>query len=553
MNQGHSTKTLFLLWASLFQTDGLTPQNNFPPGIRARGGGIFDNKDEWEYYQYDVGDEEADDVSNEEYEYYGERDHDEMQDLDVDFGNDQSDVEEEAGWEEQEGVDDVYAQEQAPAGEDVGAEEDTEFLLNTPISIPVKDEQSLWFGRVNTSNANGRESQKQEGEEDGFVSSTVSNSSPSKSWFSRSKSTTESQSTSQTQGQKADSMAKAKPTDVKQSRWTKKSKPLQRTKRQKSIPSRSTTGTTFIYPTVNKLSTMVRDVSFPSPNALSGERSVIATCFISISKLTRVIFQPMLQLIQSMFHSTASFTTKWISIIMALIRQSADFLWYGPVDGVTTTGISRAGGLGAFTPLLLVLASSVLVVGIVVSIQQQTIEGRESNNAFANIFQRFRRKELADPSQNDEEDEGYDSDDSEPSPEEELQFLNSFDAANPTSRERISKKISKKRGIWPFNTQSRPPPRQEKRQHQRSIKSIQKWWRQRPLSPVRIIEPSHVQNQQPPLSQQIARLKNQLAQSEQERAVLQSDVHRLQHRLQKAHHDAKEIISKNQWLEKQQA
>jgi regulator of replication initiation timing len=56
-----------------------------------------------------------------------------------------------------------------------------------------------------------------------------------------------------------------------------------------------------------------------------------------------------------------------------------------------------------------------------------------------------------------------------------------------------------------------------------------------------------------PSSQRISQLQNQLAQSEQERAVLQLDVQRLQQRLQKAHHDARAIVAKNEWLEKQQS
>ena len=69
---------------------------------------------------------------------------------------------------------------------------------------------------------------------------------------------------------------------------------------------------------------------------------------------------------------------------------------------------------------------------------------------------------------------------------------------------------------------------------------------------MQIIEPTH-NTQQPSSTQLIARLKNQLAQSEQDRAVLQSDVARLQLKLQKAQHDAKGVMSKNQWLEKQQS
>mmetsp|Transcript_24818 Transcript_24818/g.53738 ORF Transcript_24818/g.53738 Transcript_24818/m.53738 type:complete len:152 (-) Transcript_24818:234-689(-) len=47
------------------------------------------------------------------------------------------------------------------------------------------------------------------------------------------------------------------------------------------------------------------------------------------------------------------------------------------------------------------------------------------------------------------------------------------------------------------------------------------------------------------------RLQKQLHASEQERAILQQDVQRLQHKLQKAQRDARSIVMQNKWLEKQ--
>ena len=50
------------------------------------------------------------------------------------------------------------------------------------------------------------------------------------------------------------------------------------------------------------------------------------------------------------------------------VRNTFDYLWYGPIDGVTTTGIAtREGGLSALlfsTPVGLVL-TSVAVLGLI--------------------------------------------------------------------------------------------------------------------------------------------------------------------------------------------
>mmetsp|Transcript_31634 Transcript_31634/g.60405 ORF Transcript_31634/g.60405 Transcript_31634/m.60405 type:complete len:155 (+) Transcript_31634:191-655(+) len=47
------------------------------------------------------------------------------------------------------------------------------------------------------------------------------------------------------------------------------------------------------------------------------------------------------------------------------------------------------------------------------------------------------------------------------------------------------------------------------------------------------------------------RLQKQLHASEQERTILQQDVQRLQHKLQKGERDARSIVMQNKWLEKQ--
>jgi len=525
--RGNGATVLILLLSISVDIEAWTPQKNrITSGatMRTRGGGIFGNQpdEKWEYY-----DDESNDVedtalnSDDEYEYY-EKDPDfgRAHDIKGEFMSDSVEAKETERGEEQE----------SEVDEDDGNETD-DFLLSTP--IPQKEKENK--------------------------------ASPSKPWFSRNKSITNTELTPE--GVELETITVQAKTKTKQSRWTTpkvESKPRKQFKLKserrkfssKAIASCSSSGASFIYPTVNKLSSMVRDVSSASARVRFRGRNIIKHGFTSISNMTFIIIQPIMLFIQAIINSATTYIHKWITVIIALIRQSVDVLWYGPVDGVTTTGISRAGGLsGLFTTSsLIIIVSSVLVIGTAFLVVQEVCS-EETGNVLSKAFKRLRRQEANNVSADyDRDDEFYDREYSEPSPEDELRFLDSFDAANPTSRKRISKKISKKRSLWPFNTSKKPSPRQEKRQHQRSIKSIQKWWKQRPSSSVQIIEPSHVQNQQQPsLSQQISTLKNELAQSEQERAVLHSDVMRLQHRLQKAHHDAKAIVFKNQWLEKQQS
>lgn len=564
--------------------------------LKARGGGLFDKKSneqsdsEWEYYQEHGSSDasnELQDSDSEDYEYYEKKSYDNVQDLNGEFVSDSDDNVE---WKEMDSEEE----------EDLDSDDEDEYLLSTPIPAKQKGVRSRgWFAGPNApsiseegavdseeeaaviyddadesideSNADEDEEAIDDSEENGEALIDESESlleranekdkaAQSRSWFGRKRTSAErTQQTEPDETLQVEDLPPAKAKAKQPNKWImpkrhiKKRKKILR-KTNKSIMPRSSSGATFIYP-INTLSSMIRSLPSASNYAGAGGRNFVAAVITSVSKMTTAIIKPILIILSTIFHSTISFVGKWASIIFALLRQAIDALWYGPVDGVTTTGISRAGGFSGLisSSPFIVITSSVLVVGIfMVFRQQMTLEAEEKgNNMFARLVSMFRQRETEDNSLNEEEDEFYDSDGSEPSPEEELQFLNSFDAANPTSRERISKKISKRRGIWPFKTSQKPTPRQEKRQQQRSVKSIQKWWKQRPSNTVQIIEPSRVQ--QPPLSHQVARLKNQLSQSEQERAVLQSDVARLQHRLQKAHHDAKAIMSKNQWLEKQQS
>lgn len=105
-------------------------------------------------------------------------------------------------------------------------------------------------------------------------------------------------------------------------------------------------------------------------------------------------------------------------------------------------------------------------------------------------------------------DNGYDDDDDEEdeydedpvSVEDELQFLNEFDAANPSAKDRITRAISmQNRFSLPSLRRSNNDKSKSRRgQRQFTIKSIQKWWKERPVSQqsIAIIEPHHLRNQQ---------------------------------------------------------
>ncbi|KAL7485914.1 hypothetical protein ACHAW6_011510 [Cyclotella cf. meneghiniana] len=506
--------------------------------------------DEWEYYE---DDEEGDDGDSDEYEYEyegddsGYYDYGKVQDIDGEFLSDGDAVEST----EQRG--EIDAQDQSVHDEQTVSEEyesvsesreAEEFLLDTPIAndMEIKRHDESTSNRFSPPrrNAHARAQSTTSLYDSNLASSTKTK--QSKSWWSA-----------------------AKPQSKDANRRQRK------TSNNDILPSNSasSSGASFIYsPLVYKLSSIVRDVSTASSvHARSiGERrkrDIISRCINMFNSVASSILQPILRFIQALADTSKALAVQSLSVVMALVRRSIDALWYGPVEGVTTTGIARTGGLGsllASSSFVVRIASSMLIVGFITLLvrhQQQhrgmLPDGGESrHNEFGKAFRGWRRhaqnngisKEI-----DDDQEEYYDSEpDSNESPtaEEELEFFHSLDAANPISRQNGSKKITGKRRIWPFH-KTQTTSRQSQRQ--RSVKSIQHWWRQRPSSVVDIIEPQ----QQPPPSQQIYRLQHQLAQSEQEREVLRIDVQRLQHRLQRAHHDARAIIEKNKWLESQQA
>jgi hypothetical protein len=134
--------------------------------------------------------------------------------------------------------------------------------------------------------------------------------------------------------------------------------------------------------------------------------------------------------------------------------------------------------------------------------------------------------------------------------DEELEFLRrDFDAANPSSRDRIAKLITKRKQLLSKLRRSNGDDRPKSRRRQRkfTIKSIQTWWKERPSFPsIAIIEPQHLRNQQQPLGQEVSRLQKQLTVSEQERAILQQDVKHLQDKLQRLQHETRQLrLGKN--------
>jgi len=277
-------------------------------------------------------------------------------------------------------------------------------------------------------------------------------------------------------------------------------------------------------------------------------RPFYSAWFSSFVNAISAIVQPIGNVIQTMTFSVVSALSRCISMTFGLVRNWFDFLWYGPVDGVTTTGIpNRGGGVSAllFSSPVAIAVSSVVVLGLAAVLVRKLwyesvlLGDHDTRRKFENF-----------------DDEEFTDDDTmgPPSVEEELEFLNrQFDPANPSSKERIAEAIVKQNRFgWPSLRRNGDRPKSQREQRKFTIKSIQTWWKERPLSrSMAIIEPQHLRNQQQPLGQEIKRLQKQLTVSEQERALLQQDVQRLQHKLSKAQHDARSIIQQNKWLEQQ--
>jgi hypothetical protein len=237
--------------------------------------------------------------------------------------------------------------------------------------------------------------------------------------------------------------------------------------------------------------------------------------------------------IQTITCNVASTMSRWMSSSWLLVCNTFDFLWYGPVDGVTTTGIAtREGGLSCLLKAAPVITiSSVVILGMLrVLISRRR---SESSSEYSSMKDKGVRS-------------SYEEDEYDPSVEEELKFLHrDFDAANPSSKERIARSIAKPSRLLSKLGHGDDRPRSRRWQRQFTIKSIQLWWNERPSQQtIAIIEPRNLRILQQPLGKEISRLQKQLAVSEQERAILQD-------KLQKVQHEARKIISNNQRLEKE--
>ncbi|KAL7434496.1 hypothetical protein ACHAXH_002349 [Discostella pseudostelligera] len=282
-------------------------------------------------------------------------------------------------------------------------------------------------------------------------------------------------------------------------------------------------------------------------------RSFYSDVLSSLTSALGFLLQPMGNAIQTITNVVTSTLSRYISLSLSLIRNTLDYMWYGPVEGVTTTGIpTRDGGLSSFLmsgPVLL-FASSIVIVGLLSVVMSRRVpDGESSSSAKENdARRRFIRK-------------NGDYDEDSPSIKDELHFLNrEFDAANPTTKDRITKSIiSTTNRLWPkqqrrvTNKDNRPKSRRGQRQF--TIQSIQQWWKERPNQPpIAIIEPQHLRNsqqeQKPPLGKEINQLQKKLAVSEQERAILQQDVQHLLTKLQRAQELAKSASLHNKWQEK---
>lgn len=283
-------------------------------------------------------------------------------------------------------------------------------------------------------------------------------------------------------------------------------------------------------------------------------RSFYSDVLSSLTSALGFILQPMGNAIQTITNVVTSTLSRYISLSLSLIRNTLDYMWYGPVEGVTTTGIpTRYGGLSSvlMSGPVLVIASSVVIVSLLsVAMSRRVSDGESNSSAKENdARRRFIRK-------------NGEYDDDSPSIEEELHFLNrEFDAANPTTKDRITKSIiSTTNRLWPKQqrrvTKKDNRPKSRRGQRQFTIQSIQQWWKERPNQPpIAIIEPQHLRNsqqgqQQPPLGKEINQLQKKLAVSEQERAILQQDVQHLLTKLQRAQELAKSASLHNKWQAK---
>ena len=269
----------------------------------------------------------------------------------------------------------------------------------------------------------------------------------------------------------------------------------------------------------------------------------------SLSGILTNIIQPIKNVLSSITHKLTSLISKYISILWSILINTFDYLWYGPINGVTTTGIiNRHGGLQS----LLFNTQIGITISYIVGITLLSLL----------ITKLWNIKPIGDDDDSDEDDDGYYVD--PPTVEEELRFLHhDFVARNPLAKERIARVITKKQNRFSLPERRRrrrdmkkdDSPRNRKGRRKHAIESIQSWWKERPgQRSISIIEPQHLRDPQSSKTQSqesMRRLQKQLMESEQEREIMSRDIRDLKHDLQKAHDDSRSIVSQNKWLEKQ--
>ena len=206
-------------------------------------------------------------------------------------------------------------------------------------------------------------------------------------------------------------------------------------------------------------------------------------CLASFFRAVGVVLQNTVTVIHDVIGSLASALWRWVSMVLSAVRHSLDFVWAGPVEGVTTTGIPPQKGI--VRSLLVPSSPAALAVSALAMSGLATWLLRKLWHAGAAMHEdgqslpwdRWRKKIAGRHDGNDEKEdaEGRDAP-MPPSVEEELAFLHrEFIPANPATRDRVVEAIVSKR--------HRAPPSAKKsrrRQRQFTIKSIQTWWKGRP-------------------------------------------------------------------------
>lgn len=271
----------------------------------------------------------------------------------------------------------------------------------------------------------------------------------------------------------------------------------------------------------------------------------------SLSGILSTVIQPIKNILTSITHKIISLLSKYISILWSILLSTFDYVWYGPINGVTTTGIiNRHGGLQS----LLFNTQIGMTISYIVGLTLLSVL----------VTKLWNIKPIGDDNDSDEDDDDDAYYVDPPTVEEELRFLyHDFNARNPLAKERIAKVITKKQNRCSLPERRRQrrdmkkddSPRNRKGRRKHAIESIQSWWKERPgQRSISIIEPQHIRNSQQSKTQSqesMRRLQKQLMESEQEREIMSRDIRDLKHDLQRAHDDSRSIVSQNKWLEKQ--